>query len=49
MIYSSFFILLLLLLNAMFGVVSFLRMGIPLRYTLFVAILFSDTPIVLGS
>ena len=43
MMYASIFIfLLMLLLNAMFKIASFFRLGIPLLYALFVAILFPD-------
>jgi len=43
MMYASIFIfLLMLLLNSMFKIASFLRLGIPLIYALFVAILFPD-------
>lgn len=43
MMYVSIFIfLLMLLLNAMFKIASFFRLGIPLLYALFVSILFPD-------
>lgn len=43
MMYASIFIfLLMLLLNTLFKIASFFRLGIPLFYALFVAILFPD-------
>jgi hypothetical protein len=43
MMYISIFIFLLMLqLNSMFKMASFLRLGIPLLYALFVSILFPD-------
>ena len=43
MMYASIFIfLLMLLLNTIFKIASFLRLGIPLLYALFVSILFPD-------
>jgi hypothetical protein len=43
MMYASIFIfLLMLLLNTMFKIASVFRLGIPLLYALFVAILFPD-------
>ena len=43
MMYASIFIfLLMLLLNSIFKIASFFRLGIPLLYALFVSILFPD-------
>ena len=43
MMYASIFLfLLMVLLNAMFKIASFFRLGIPLLYALFVGVLFPD-------
>lgn len=43
MMYASIFIfLLMLLLNVLFKIASFFRLGIPLLYALFVAVLFPE-------